>query len=76
MVPRYSSFMIYDDERRLLAGMARARFGLYLVEEVLPGFGVRVRDLLSEQVYELADVGLLLPPTLPEAIQPFPGHVC
>ncbi|MBN1337363.1 MAG: hypothetical protein JXB39_15505 [Deltaproteobacteria bacterium] len=47
-----------DDERRLLAGMVHARFGLYRVDEVLPGFGVRVRNLFSKQSYDLADMGL------------------
>lgn len=46
------------DERRLLAGMLEATFGLYVVDEPIAGLGARVRDGGTDREYLVADFGL------------------
>ena len=46
------------DENTVLQAMRQAYYGLLLVEDVLPGVGVRVCDLLRDRRFLLADIGL------------------
>ena len=46
------------DARRVLQGLASARFGLYMVEQRLEGCGARVRNTIQNEVHEVVDVGL------------------
>ncbi len=46
------------DEDAVLQAMRKAYYGLLRVEDILPGVGVRVYDLLRDQRFLLADIGL------------------
>jgi len=46
------------DEDAVLQAMRQAYYGLLLVEDALPGVGVRVCDLLRDRRFLLADIGL------------------
>jgi SEC-C motif-containing protein len=46
-----------SDELLLLEAMQGARFSVFAVEEVAPGIGVHVRDLLRDELLFLVDIG-------------------
>lgn len=47
-----------SDEMVCLRAMQRAVYSLFVVESVIPGFGITVRDLLSNDTILIADIGL------------------
>jgi hypothetical protein len=47
-----------SDEMVCLRSMQHAVYSLFIVESVIPGFGVTVRDLLSKKTILVADLGL------------------
>lgn len=50
-------FAVDPHERRLLSAWTRVRLRPYVVTELHKGKGVTLRDLLSDEVYEVADYG-------------------
>ena len=46
-----------SDEMASLRAMQQAAYSLFLVESVMPGFGVTVRDVLSNKTILIVDVG-------------------